>query len=156
MKTAHSLSAVALGAFFLGTPTWAADPAPNEHSAHHPAASAPVAKPQTQPTGPSTVSKDKMAQMDDQMKMMADMHQKMMDAKTPEERSAMMGEQMKMMQDGMAMMNMMGGTGMGGMPNGKSMPGDMTERQQMLEKRMDMMQMMMQMMMDRVSPSMAK
>jgi len=42
----------------------------------------------------------------------------------------------------------MGGPGMGGSQDNKSMPGNMEDRQQMTEKRMDMMQMMMQMMMD--------
>ena len=155
MKTARSLSIVAICAF-LGVPTWAADPDSNDHNAHHPDASAPVAKPKPKATGPSTATKDKMTQMDGQMKAMAEMHQKMMDAKTPEERSALMGEQMKTMQDGMSMMNMMGGTGMGGMQSGGAMPDNTNERQMLMEKRMDMMQMMMQMMMDRVSPPVVK
>ena len=96
---------------------------------------------------------DQMAAMDSKMKAMREMHEKMVNAKTPEERNALMTEQMKTMQDGMAMMNKMGGSGMGGMggmQGGKPTPGDMNERQQMMEKRMDMMQSMMQMMMDRL------
>jgi hypothetical protein len=84
---------------------------------------------------------DQMARMDAQMKTMQGMHEKMMNAKTPEERSKLMAEHMKTMQDGMAMMDGMSGAGMGGM---KGMTGDMGARQQMMEKRMDMMQMMMQ------------
>lgn len=38
--------------------------------------------------------------------------------------------------------------GMGGMQGGKSMTGNMADRQQMLEQCMDMMESMMQMMMD--------
>ena len=107
----------------------------------------------------SMATPDYMARMDAQMKTMRDMHEKMMGAKTPQERSKLMAEHMKSMQDGMAMMNMMGGSGMGGMggmQGGKPMPGDMNQRQQMLEKRMEMMQSMMQMMMDRLPPPSAK
>lgn len=104
-------------------------------------------------------SADQMAAMDKQIKAMRDMHEKMANAKTAEERNALMAEQMKTMQDGLAMMNMMGGAsmgGMGGMQGQKPMPGDMNQRQQMLEKRMEMMQSMMQMMIDRVPPVPAK
>ena len=49
-----------------------------------------------------------MAGMGAQMKAMHDMHDKMMAAKTPEERNALMAEHMKVMQEGMSMMNRMG------------------------------------------------
>nr|WP_304745749.1 hypothetical protein [Rhodoferax sp.] len=99
---------------------------------------------------------EQMARMDAQMKTMRDMHEKMMGTKSQEERSKLMAEHMAAMQDGMAMMNMMNmmsGSGMGGrggMQGSRPMPGDMNQRQQMMEKRMDMMQSMMQMMMDRM------
>ncbi|MBT9475921.1 hypothetical protein [Polaromonas sp.] len=96
---------------------------------------------------------DQMARMDAQMKTMQGMHEKMMNAKTPEERSKLMAEHMKTMQDGMAMMDGMSGAGMGGM---KGMTGDMGARQQMMEKRMDMMQAMMKMMMDRMPAATAR
>ena len=102
---------------------------------------------------------DHMAAMDAQMKTMREMHDKMVSAKTPEERNAMMAEHMKAMHGGMATMGMMGGTGMGAMGSmhgGKPMPGDMKQRQQMMEKRMEMMQSMMQMMMDRMPATPAK
>lgn len=105
---------------------------------------------------------DHMAAMDAQMKTMREMHDKMVNAKTPEERNAMMAEHMKAMQGGMATMGMMGGAGMGGMggmgamQGGKPMAGDMNQRQQMMEKRMEMMQSMMQMMMDRMPATPAK
>lgn len=88
--------------------------------------------------------------MDAQTKAMRQMHEKVMAAKTPEERSALMAEHMKTMQDGMAMMN--------GMPAGgmKSMKGDMSMHHQMMEKRMEMMGASMQMMMDRLPPAPAK
>ena len=91
-----------------------------------------------------------MAKMDAQTKAMRDMHEKMMAAKTPEERNALMAEHMKTMKDGMAMMN--------GMPPGdmKPMKGDMSMHHQMMEKRMEMMSASMQMMMDRLPPAPAK
>jgi hypothetical protein len=78
-----------------------------------------------------------------QMRRMQAIHEQMMAAKTPEERAKLMDEQMQAMQQGMAMMNAMkhphDGMGSNGM------------RHDMMEKRMDMMQMMMTMMMDRQS-----
>jgi hypothetical protein len=85
-----------------------------------------------------------MARMDAQMKTMGAMHDKMMAAKTPEERNALMAEHVKIMREGMSMMNGMSPGGMGGMK------GDMAARHQMMEQRMNMMQSIMQMMMDRL------
>ena len=102
---------------------------------------------------------DQMTKMDAQMKTMQGMHEKIMNAKTPEERSKLMAEHMKTMQDGMAMMDGMSSAGMGGMKGMKGMPGmggDMGARQQMMEKRMEMMQAMMNMMMDRMPAAPAK
>jgi hypothetical protein len=87
-----------------------------------------------------------MAQMDEHMKKMQALHDKMMGAATPEERQKAMTEARKEMQDSMAMMGpMMQG---GGMMGGKGKAGDTQAEMQMMGKRMDMMQMMMQMMMD--------
>jgi len=104
------------------------------HDAHHPAAEpAPKVDPAT---------------FDQQMKTMQEMHQKMMAAKTPAERAALMNVHMKAMQDGMAMMGQMGGGmpmqggGKSSMSGGPSMHTDMVQR-------MEMMEMMMQMMVDR-------
>ena len=104
----------------------------------------------------SMATPDYMARMDAQMKTMRDMHEKMMNAKTPEERSKLMAEHMKTMQDGMAMMDGMSGAGMGGMKGMQGMTGDMGARHQMMEKRMEMMQAMMKMMMDRMPAAPAK
>jgi hypothetical protein len=93
---------------------------------------------------------DQMGKMDAQMKTMQGLHEKMMNAKTPEERSKLMSEHMKAMQDGMAMMDGMSGAGMGSMKGMSGMGGDMGARQQMMEKRMEMMQTMIKMMMDRM------
>ena len=70
------------------------------------------------------------------MKSMKEMHAKMMAAKTFEEGQALMGEHMKAMQDGMSMMGQMKGEKGGMSPDA-------------MNKRMDMMEMTMQMMMDR-------
>ncbi|MDO8249842.1 MAG: hypothetical protein Q7T78_09035 [Rhodoferax sp.] len=93
---------------------------------------------------------EQMTRMNAHMKTMQGMHEKMMNAKTPQERSKLMAEHMKAMQDGMAMMDGMSGAGMGGMKGMAGMTGDMGARQQMMEKRMEMMQAMMKMMMDRM------
>ena len=97
---------------------------------------------------PDQTAKMDMSKMDAQMKKMREMHQKMVAAKTPEERNKLMAEHMKTMQDGMEMMGGMGGMGdMKGLPG---MSGDMPAHHHMMDKRMAMMESMMQMMMDRM------
>ena len=116
------------------------------HAAHHPDAASPQST----------------AAMQDHMKAMQEMRDKMMNAKTPEERQALMADHMKAMQGGMQMMKGMGGMGgmgaMGGaacMSDSKGMPVDPAKCQQTLEQRMEMMQMMMEMMMQRMPASAA-
>ena len=129
---------------------------PVDHTAHHPESTSASAKSVT--AAPKAVApKDSAKKMDEQMKMMRDMHEKMMNAKTPEERNALMAEHMKAMQGGMAMMgnmNKMDGDAKSKMKG--DMPADM-DKHQMMEKRMEMMENMMQMMMDRMpAPAPAK
>ena len=135
---------LALALVTVGAPTWAAQD--DQHKAHHPAgsASAPASK------GMSAKPGMQIALMDNQMKAMGAMHDKMMAAKTPEERNALMAEHMQAMQDGMTMMNGMSVRDMTGMK------GDMAAHHQMMDKRMEMMQATMQMMMDRLPQSPAK
>ena len=118
------------------------------HAAHHPNAASP----------PST------AAMQDHMKAMQEMRDRMMNAKTPEERQALMADHMKTMQGGMQMMKGGGMGGMGGMgamggaacmSDPKGMPVDPAKCQQTLDQRMEMMQMMMEMMMQRMPASAA-
>ena len=144
MKLVRPLS-LALALFTLGAPSWAAQH--DQHKAHQPAGPAPAAASKSMP-GKTT---PEMAQMANQTKAMQEMHDKMMAAKTPEERSALMAEHMKSMQKGMDMMK-----GMGGMAGPKSPATNMTERQTMMEQRMDMMQTMMEMMVDRLPQTAAK
>jgi hypothetical protein len=99
-------------------------PASEDHARHHQEARAATPAP---------------AGYEQHMKAMQEMHQKMAAAKTPGERTALMKDHMLAMQDGMGMMGQMGG----GMMGGKAMDAETMKR------RMDMMEMMMQMMMDR-------
>ena len=146
MKLVSSLT-LALAVVAVGVPTWAAQDDP--HKGHHPAGSASAAtKPVSAKTSPET------ARMANQTKAMQGMHDKMMAARTPEERSALMAEHMKSMQEGMDMMKGMGG--MGGMGGPKSPATNTAERQTMMEQRMDMMQTMMEMMVDRLPQTPAK
>jgi hypothetical protein len=150
MTFARSIAIIAI-ATAATTSTWAANDA--QHDSHHPAStrSVLIAQATAATTTPGMgMGKGGMAAMpgyEKQMKDMQSMHDKMMSAKTPEERNALMTEQMKLMQGGMGMMGGMGPDAMAGKP------GDMAARQGMMEQRMDMMQSMMQMMMDRVVPA---
>ena len=137
--------AVAVGTVFLlaaGMPLAQDAKAP----APKPTAMAPL-------SGSSMSMGSPMGQMDEHMKKMGALHEQMASANTPEERQKVMDEQRKEMQAGMGMMNqmqgggMMGGTG-GGMMAQKGKPADQKAQMQMMQKRMDMMQMMMQTMMD--------
>ena len=142
------LSIAALSATTLAASAWAASV--DQHDSHHPAQAAGIQIAQATPARPGMGmgAGAAMPGYSEQMKAMRDMHDKLMAAKTPEERNALMDEQMKLMQNGMSMMGGMGGMGPGSMMGGK--PGDMAARQGMMEQRMDMMQSMMQMMMDRM------
>lgn len=124
------LALAALGASLL-LAGCATGPTAAEHAAHHPPGAV------TQSPGRPTPG-----QMDSMMKSMQEMHDKMMAAKTPEERAALMQEHRKAMQGGMAMMGRM----RGGMRGGN---GPMAMDAETMQRRMDMMEMMMQMMMDR-------
>ena len=110
----------------------------DEHAAHQAAAASSAAP----------------AAVHDRMKDMQAMRDKMMNAKTPAERQALMDEHMKTMHEGMAMMKSMKGmhakAGTPGMSGMKDMPMDMSKHHQMMEMRMDTMQTMMEMMMQRM------
>ena len=151
-----TLSALTLAAAlaFASTSTLAANHE-QDHTEHHPEAPAAVAP---APDMGATVPPQAMQK---QMQAMKAMHEKMMNAKTPEERSALMAEHMQTMRDGMGMMQKMGQSGgmggMGGMgasKGGKAMACDMHESHRMMGMRMEMMESMMQMMMDRMQSSM--
>jgi uncharacterized protein YjbJ (UPF0337 family) len=99
-------------------------------------------------------TKSHMGQMDEHMKRMQGLHEKMASATTSEERRRLMDEQRQEMQRGMSMMQQMqhgdsmtSSAGMG-MMGQKGKPADQKTQMQMMEKRMDVMQTMMQTMMD--------
>lgn len=166
MKLNHYIAVTTILAAFAIQAT-AAQQAADEHKDHHPVVAA-VGTPKPAPAANTSAKTGApgvdVTGMDTQMKRMREMHDKMMNAKTPNERSALMAEQMKVMQDGMNMMNKMPSQTMGGMKMKEGMPANakdtikdgMAEHHQMMEKRMEMMQSMMQMMMDRMSDSSLK
>jgi hypothetical protein len=148
MSLLHTLSIGALAAGLV-----ACAPMPVDHAAHH------------HRGGANAGMSDRFAMMDRQMIAMHDMHEKMSRA-SPEERQALMADQMKLMHEGMNMMGgmgpggaMMGGMGPGGAMMGGRGPGSPgpdgspAGGYPMLEKRMQMMESMMQMMMDRMGPA---
>jgi len=138
--------AFVLAAAFFVTPPGVLAQSGQDHATHHPAsAAAATASKAARPKASAPTA----MQMDAQMQAMHEMHDRMMAAKSPEERQALMADHLKAMQDGMAMMGRMQGGSMGGGMSGS--------QHEMMSRRMDMMQVMMQMMMDRdgaASPSM--
>jgi hypothetical protein len=147
---ATSRLALALLLALAGDNVLAQDTKAEDHTAHHPADTATAAKTastpaQAQPAATDKGSMEKMEQMDAKMKAMKEMREKLMMSKTPDERMALMPAHMKIMQESMAMMDQMRAGSMadkGGM--------GMMAKHKMMEKRMDMMESMMQMMMDRI------
>lgn len=89
------------------------------------------------------------ANMEMQMQKMRTMQDKMMAAKTPQERQKLMAEQMQAMQEGMVMMQAMDKDMMSkcaGMAGGQGKPGGAEDAKAMMDQRMKMMDMMQQMM----------
>ncbi|MEO8316277.1 MAG: hypothetical protein ABI645_15965 [Pseudomonadota bacterium] len=138
--------AVAVGTAFL-----LAAGAPLAQDAKAPASNPSTMAPQSgSPMGMGS----RMAQMDEHTQMMKALHEKLASATTPEARQILMDKQRAEMQDCMAMMNdmkkgdgKMGAMG-GGMMEQKGAPPDANAQMQMMQKRMGMMEMMMQTMMD--------
>lgn len=147
MKLTFPLTVIASVALFAVT-AQAADKV--DHKAHHPAASTAEASPI--PTDSSS-TKNAMNKMDTQIAVMREKHEKMLKAKTLEERMALMTENMKTMQASMSMMKDMHSSS-GKMSMAEGMTADMATCHSMMEKRMEMMESMMQMMMDQMSPAM--
>lgn len=149
MTLTRTLSTIGLAAL-IALPLSSLAAAPAAQDDHHPeAASAPAAT-KAAPAKPGPGKQGAMPGYAGQMRAMQQMHEKMLAAKTPEERNALMAEQMKLMESSMTMMGRMGP---GAMHGGG---GHMMSNDGSLEQRMDMMQSMMQMMMDRMeamSPS---
>jgi len=115
---------------------------------------APSAAVPASPGGSQMNMTGQMGQMDEHMQMMKALHEKLQSATTPEARKIVMDKQLEEMQGCMAMTNQMkmGDGKMGGMGGAmmaqKGMPADAGAQMPMIQKRMDMMEMMMQAMMD--------
>jgi hypothetical protein len=99
-----------------------------------------------------------MAEMQANMQIMQQQMQKLRATTDPEERQKLQQEHLQTMQANMSLMRGMGGPMMmgGGHQGGMSMmggtrgtTGDMTQRHDMMERRMDMLQMMMEQMLQR-------
>jgi hypothetical protein len=128
MSSRYFIAVVSTAALAVPLCALAAEPAKaDEHAGHHPESAASAPPP--------------AAAMDGQMEAMRLMHDKMMNAKTPEERRALMADHMKAMQGGMQTMNGTSASGgsMGAKGARKPSPADLARRQQMMERRMDMM-----------------
>jgi hypothetical protein len=113
-----------------------------------------------------------MAEPDSRLKAMQEMHQKMVNARSPADRQALMADHMKAIHGGMAMMKemhamhamhgsggmgMMGSSGsaapMGRIGDGSCMSTDMAKRHQMMVEQMAMLPMLLDMMADQMPPA---
>ncbi|ABI58342.1 hypothetical protein [Nitrosomonas eutropha] len=127
----------------------------DEHNAHHPepATTGETSTTAQTPVDPALLEK----QMNDHMQTMHAFHEKLQKT-SPDERQALMSEHHELMQEGMKMMGMASGgmqsMGMMGGMHSQAAKNHSTEastaHHTMMLKRMDMMQSMMQMMMDRM------
>ena len=130
--------ALSLALASVGTPVLAqTDP----HVSHHPAAVAPA----TAAPAPDPVA-GAMDRMVGHMAAMREMHEKVMAVKTPKERNALLAAETKMMQDAMKMLSETTLDAQTGMEC------DTSARDKAMDERMQMMQVVMQMMMDRIPP----
>ena len=136
---------LALAAASIGT--WAQTD--TDHEQHH-SKTTTATEVSAKQSAKKPVRMDLMTAMDNKMKTMHEVHEQMLSAKTPEERNALMAKHMTAMREGMESTRMMGPDGMGTMKGEKHFPRSSKEREQMMEKRMEMMELMMQMAMDRM------
>ena len=104
MKSILRFAGSVAASFVMMTLTGCATSEDAQHSQHYPESSTAQAPGTTPGTMGHGSSGDQMGTMD--MKAMCDMHQKMMSAKTPEERRAMMDEHMKTMSPEMVQKHM--------------------------------------------------
>ena len=155
MKIIQSIAVVSV-CTFLGSAVWAADQ--DDHKAHHSdeATSSKAAKTDgkamlvNKPMAHKSAEQESMEKMDIEMKAMQEMHEKIMNAKNPEERKALMAEHVKTMQSGIMMMS--DTSKMCSMEKSDAMlHSEMITEHKMMEKRMQMMEAMMQMIVDRIN-----
>ncbi len=162
MKIIQSIAVVGV-CTLLGSAVWAADQ--DDHKAHHSdvATSSNAAKNDknaaktdgkavlvNEPMAHESMAQESMQKMDNEMKAMQEMHEKIMNAKNPEERKALMAQHMKAMQSGMMMMS--DTSKMCSVEKPDTMPrSEMITEHKMMEKRMQMMEAMIQMVVDRIN-----
>ena len=120
------------------------------------ALSAPIVAAQEGPTPAKPPMDMDMSQAQEKMKAMQAQMDKIHKTTDAKERQKLMQEHMQAMQESMKAMRGMGGPMMMGGKKGAMTDGDMMKRGDMTEKRMDMMQMMMEQMMqhDQMTESM--
>src|SRR6266568_3780512 len=133
-------------------------PAANGVDEHHPDKASPPAKatPSAKSQPPALkapIDEKAMAQMQGHMKKMQDIMTRLQKTTDPAERKKLMEEHTKEMQEGMQMMRGMGGGMMGQAPKDGAAKSGPRGRgaplsPEMMERRMDMMQMMMEQMME--------
>ncbi len=137
----HWIPIILLGASTLMLPAAYAEEQPQDHEAHHP---------EQQQT--STDTQATLQKADEKIAELSALQKEADKATSPQEQKAIQAKQMMQMQECMSMMNMMSQSSQMMMK-----PEEMMMRQQMLEKRMDMMQMMMQTMLNQqASPATGK
>ena len=134
------LATTLTAALALINPAWADD-------AHHPEKAQEAAPAKPAVTAPAAKADPALQKMEANVKAMKGQLDRIAAAKTDAERRQAIAEHMKTMQDNMRLAQGMAG-GMMGCPmmeGGMMMGGgDMAERMQQMEKRMDMMQMMLE------------
>lgn len=119
--------------------------------AQQPPPPSPTPRPDT-PGASRMPGSDADADAEQQLKAMQEIHQRMMNARTPQERRALMAEHSRIMRRAMETMHGMQGrhgSGMQGM-HGSGMGHGAQMQGAHLQRQMAMMQMMMKMMMDRI------
>ena len=99
-----------------------------------------------QPAVPASAANVDTAKVDQQMMVMQGIHEKMMAAKTSEERAGLMQEHSKAMQDGMAMMGQMRASMGGDMAMGNSTDKAIPMTHDMMQDRLDKMETIIQLM----------
>lgn len=152
----HLVAALALAI----VPLAATAQTPADHEQHHPGAAAPASP------SSATAPEQSVAAMDRHLQRMRDASRRLADARTPRERQALLHEHRLLMQQGLQLMApmrampkaAMGAAGGAGMPDGMGpqMMGAMMERHALMDKRMELMQTVLQMLLEQIDAPAAK
>lgn len=150
-----------VAALALAVAPWAATAqTPADHEQHHPGAAAPASPSST------AAPEQAVAAMERHLQRMREASRRLADARTPQERQALMNERRRLMQEGLQLMGpmrampqaAMGAAGGAGMPDGMGpqMMGAMMERHAWMDKRMEMVQSVLQMLLEPIDAPAAK